>query len=263
MLALSDRVGVVILLGGLVLLALLVGFALFQRAQSREAGPDIPDAMKPGPADAALETPLLQKLQGWAVLLTAFFAIWIPINWLLEPSRNLTQERELKTAAIDRGKADVQLFSEDNQGGVGCTRCHGPELRGGLPIVNIVNGQTTYDVSKDLTTVCGGPFMGHPQIKSVDDIVSTIEQGRPNTPMPSWSIKFQGALDDQQINDIVSYIVSIDQKTVPFDENVCTNPDAAKAAASPSASPSGGASATPSGGASPQASASPSAGAAS
>ena len=36
---------------------------------------------------------------------------------------------------------------------------------------------------------------------------------------------------DQQINDIVNYIVSIQDETqVPFEENVCINPDAQKAA---------------------------------
>jgi hypothetical protein len=45
--------------------------------------------------------------------------------------------------------------------------------------------------------------------------------------MPSWSIRFAGALNDQQINDIVTYIVSIqDEDLVEFDENVCINPEA-------------------------------------
>src|SRR5712691_10130369 len=239
MLALSDRAGVVILLGGVGILFVAAAFAILQRARSRrESAPDIPNAMKPGPADAALETPLLQKLQGWGVILIAFMAIWIPFNWLMEPSENLKQARDLSAAAVARGRAAVELYnSEDNQLGVGCVRCHGPELRGGVPIPLVSNGKTSYFLSKDLTTVCGGAAMGHTLIKSVDDITATIEQGRPLTPMPSWSIKYQGALDDQQINDIVSYIVSINRKTVPFAENVCTNPAAAKAAASPSASP--------------------------
>jgi hypothetical protein len=42
--------------------------------------------------------------------------------------------------------------------------------------------------------------------------------------MPSWSVRFAGALDDQQIQDLVEYIVSI--QDVPFKFNVCTNPKA-------------------------------------
>ena len=52
--------------------------------------------------------------------------------------------------------------------------------------------------------------------------------------MPSWSIRYQGALDDQQINDIVNYLVDMSSKNVPFEDNVCINPDAVKAAAAAS-----------------------------
>ena len=82
---------------------------------TREPAPDIPPAMEPGPSDPALETPLLQKLQGWGVLLVAFFVIWLPYNWLIEPSTNLKQEKALKTEAIERGSRSVELFSEENQ----------------------------------------------------------------------------------------------------------------------------------------------------
>ncbi len=44
--------------------------------------------------------------------------------------------------------------------------------------------------------------------------------------MPSWSIRFQGALDDQQINDLVNYLVAMSSENVPFEDNVCLNPDA-------------------------------------
>jgi hypothetical protein len=62
--------------------------------------------------------------------------------------------------------------------------------------------------------------------------------------MPSWSIRYQGALNDQQINDLVNYLVWLSSKNVPYKDNVCINPDAAKAAASPSATPSATASAS-------------------
>jgi mono/diheme cytochrome c family protein len=155
-----------------------------------------------------------------------FFVVWFPATWLLEPGRNLDQERRLLEDSIARGKNAVQAFSEENQGGVGCVRCHGSELKGSL-IPNTATGGVI--PTPNLTTVCGGPWTGHPAIHSLQDIYTTIEQGRGL--MPSWSIKFAGALSDQQINDIVNYIVSIQDETqVPFDKNVCINPDAVKAA---------------------------------
>jgi hypothetical protein len=82
----------------------------------------------------------------------------------------------------------------------------------------------------NLTTICGGPWTGHPRIYNIKDVYETIERGRGQI-MPSWSIRYAGALDDQQINDIVNYVVSIQDETlVPFEKNVCINPDATKAA---------------------------------
>jgi mono/diheme cytochrome c family protein len=232
MLALSDTAGVILLVLGGIFVVAAAGALVLRGRVTREPAPDIPPALEPGPSDPALETPLLQKLQGWGVVLVTFFVVWIPYTWLIEPSTNLTQEEEMKTAAIARGRRAVELFSEENQLGVGCVRCHGPELRGG-----VIAFQGGYAYPPDLTTICGGPSMGHPQIKSLDDLYTTIEEGRTAAGMPSWSIRYEGALDDQQINDIVNYLVSMSSENVPNDQNVCTNPDAAKAAASPSASP--------------------------
>jgi mono/diheme cytochrome c family protein len=226
MLALTQAQGVVLAVGGAIFLA-IAGAILFLRGRRRVEAPEIPRGMRPGPSDADLETPLLQKLQGWGVLLVLFFVIWVPGTWLFEPDRNLEQDRALLTNSIARGSHAVQLFTEENQGGVGCVRCHGPTLQGS----RILDTQTGNPlITPNLTTVCGGPFTGHPLIYSQRDIYTTIEQGR-GPIMPSWSIRYAGALNDQQINDIVNYIISIqDTSVVTKDKNVCTNPDAQTAA---------------------------------
>ena len=128
--------------------------------------------------------------------------------------------------ALDQPIALVELFSEENQAGVGCVQCHGSELQGS----RILNTQTgTPIVTPNLQTVCGGPYTGHPLIYGLRDIVTVIEQGRGQ--MPSWSIRFEGALGDQQVNDLVNYVVSIqDEAQVPFEKNLCTNPEAVDAA---------------------------------
>jgi mono/diheme cytochrome c family protein len=226
MLGLSQAQGVILAIGGAIFVA-IAGGVLFLRGRRKAAAPDIPRGMRPGPSDADLETPLLQKLQGWGVLLIVFLVIWLPGTWLFEPDRNLGQERALAEDAIERGSHGVELFTEENQAGVGCVQCHGTELQGSI----IVGADgVTPRPTPDLTNVCGGPWTGHPAIYSLRDVYTTIEQGRGQ--MPSWSIRFEGALNDQQINDIVSYIVSIqDEQAVPFEHNVCINPEATTAAA--------------------------------
>ncbi len=224
MLAATNTAGVVLLVLGAIFVV-AAGAALYFRSRQKEQPLDIPRGMRPGPADAALETPLLQKLQGWGVVLVAFFVIFIPYNWLVEPSTNLSQEEDLQVLAFDRGELSVQTFSEENQLGVGCVRCHGPELRGG-----VIQSGDTLAYPPNLTNLCAGPFGDPPHhaIMSQDDIYQVIEEGR--NAMPSWSIRYQGALNDQQINDLVVYLVEMSSENVPFEDNVCLNPDASNRA---------------------------------
>jgi len=96
-----------------------------------------------------------------------------------------------------------------------------------IPYTDPTTGAPGYGYPPNLTTICAGildPAGAHPTIVSVNDIYQVIEEGRGD--MPSWSIRFAGALDDQQINDIVTYLISISSQVVPDDINICTNPDA-------------------------------------
>ena len=177
--------------------------------------------MRPGPADAALETPLLQKLQGWGVVLVAFFVVWVPYTWLREPSENLKQEQELKTAAISRGERAVQLFSEENQLGVGCVRCHGPELRGG-----VIQAGAEYAYPPNLTNICAGPFGNppHSAINSTEDIYQVIREGAERDavvehPLPGCARRSA----DQRPRELPG-LDEFGER--PFKDNVCLNPDA-------------------------------------
>jgi mono/diheme cytochrome c family protein len=223
-LALSTQQTIGFLIGGAVIVLFFLGLAFVsqgRRRERREKRPDIPRAMQPGPVDAELEKPRLEKLQGWALASFLFLAVWIPIVWLQEPSQNQHQEAALTTQSIARGAKEIQLFSETNVFGVGCVRCHGPNVGGGH---NLFNGSII--TTPDLQTVCGGPNTGHALIHNVVDVRTTIMQGRTGTDMPSWSVRYAGGLDDQQIQDLVDYLVSVNEKTVPFKDNVCINPKA-------------------------------------
>ncbi len=227
MIADTNVAGLSLIVAGAVLvLGFIVVSALRHRAKGQR--PEIPLTMRPGPSDQALETPLLLKMQGWGIVLITFFVLWFPIQWLLEPGTNLKQEEALKTESVERGERAVHPFTEENQLGVGCTRCHGNELRGGVINALDADGNPIYAYPADLTTICGGPSTGHPRIFTVDDIFQVITEGR--NAMPSWSIRYAGALDDQQINDLVLYLVEMSSQNVPFEDNVCLNKEASDAA---------------------------------
>jgi mono/diheme cytochrome c family protein len=220
--------------GGALIVGLIAVVALRHRAKGARA--EIPSGMRPGPSDQALETPLLLKLQGWGVVLVTFFVLWFPVMWLIEPNTNLKQEQALDSDAIARGQLATQPFSEENGLGVGCVRCHGNELQGGVINALDAQGNPILAYPPNLTTICGGASTGHPAIYSIDDIFQVISEGR--GAMPSWSIRYAGALDDQQINDLVLYLVQLSSQNVPFDQNVCLNKAASdKALASPAGDP--------------------------
>jgi len=225
MIADTNVAGLSLIVAGAVLvIGFIAVFSLRHRAKGTRA--EIPVTMRPGPSDQALETTQLLRLQGWGVVLVTFFVLWFPLQWLLEPGQNLKQEEALKTESIARGEKAVHPFTEENQLGVGCTRCHGNELKGGVINTLDENGNPTYAYPPDLTTICSNT--AHPKIFSVDDIYQVLQEGR--GAMPSWSIRYAGALDDQQINDLVLYLVEMSSQNVPFEENVCINKEASDAA---------------------------------
>jgi hypothetical protein len=45
-----------------------------------------------------------------------------------------------------------------------------------------------------------------------------IQKGRPPSPMPTWGVRYGGPMNDQQITDIVNYLLSIqsDDKERPL-----------------------------------------------
>ncbi|MFN2545103.1 MAG: cytochrome c [Actinomycetota bacterium] len=223
--ALSSQETFGFAIGAIVLVGFFVGLGYASRRAwgDTRRKPDIPSAMRPAPADAELEKPRLEKLQGWALASFLFLAIWIPVAWLNEPSTNQSQERTLEQESVNRGAKEVKPFSESNIFGVGCERCHGEGLAGGQ---NLFNGAIVPVPS--LQEVCGGPNSpGLPvPIHNSTDLRNIIERGIPGTDMPSWSVRFAGGLDDQQIDDLVLYVIKMDQKYVKFKENVCINSNA-------------------------------------
>lgn len=228
----TGRAVLIGIAAGLAVVVLLGALAQGRR-RPRRAGPDIPPAMRAAPSDPDLETPVREKMYAWGMLLVVIMAIWVPVLFLRENVQNKADTVAFQRASTLRGELTTKAGSEENQIGFNCERCHGPGLHGGQ---NVLNGSVV--VVPNLQTVCGGAKYNHPLITGIQDIIDTIAQGRANTDMPSWSVRFSGAMDDQQINDLVNYILSIQK--VPYKDNICLHPPTAAGSAaspSPSASP--------------------------
>ena len=226
LLALSTIATLALIAGIVVGVAFVGGLILLGIRRRGDQGPDIPPGMSPGPADEVLERRHLERITAWGLFFMVVLALSVVWVFLDEPNQNVADAIELTARAVERGEDWFALTSEENPTGFGCARCHGTEAEGGsVPFTNPDTGQFTpaYPVPP-LNNVCARLPVEPPQDGGTN-IRDTIMQGREGTPMPSWSVRFEGPMNDQQITDLIAYIVSI-QEGVPADQNLCTNPAA-------------------------------------
>jgi mono/diheme cytochrome c family protein len=180
-----------------VALILVIGSA---REKARQAGPSAPPSRRPGPDDEALEGPLLERYQVAGVALTVFLAILLPFLYLREPVRQRAAADKELTESVRLGKATFEEF---------CARCHGDQAQGGVVpryVTPGVKGAKPTDVpAPDLREI----HSRHPDEDPGAVAWEAIQKGRPPSPMPTWGLRYGGPMNDQQITDIVNYLLSI------------------------------------------------------
>lgn len=187
----------------IVLLVALGGFAVAYLAvgPGRRRGPkpagDIPLAARPYHSDEELESSGMERAMAWGVALVVFMALFLPLYWLLEPTRINDWQRKFYDEDVAEGRL---LFAEN------CTTCHGSDAGGGFA--------SSPDVDAPWPAPALNTFVArYEENENVTDIqafmLETVKQGRQGTPMPAWSTLYGGALNDQQIEQIVTYLLSI------------------------------------------------------
>jgi mono/diheme cytochrome c family protein len=221
--AISTAAALALILGAIVTLAFVGALIALAARRRGPLPPDIPPGMKPGPSDDVLERRQLEKVMAWGAVFTVIFAVWLSVIWIGEPGRNVDDEIELIAKSVERGEQWFDITSEENPTGFGCARCHGEAGQGGqvIPFAN-AQGEQTQVQPPSLADVCARlPIEGDGGIRE------TIEEGRPGTAMPSWSVRYAGPMNDQQIQDIINYLVELNIETVGTgEENLCLNPPA-------------------------------------
>jgi mono/diheme cytochrome c family protein len=180
-----------------VALILVIGSA---REKARRAGPAAPPSRRPGPTDEALEGPLLERYQVAGVVLTVFLAVLLPFLYLREPVRQRAAASKELTESVRLGKATFEEF---------CSRCHGDDAEGGTVARYVtpgVKGAKPEDVeAPNLREI----YSRHPDQDVAAVAWEAIQKGRPPTPMPTWGLRYGGPMNDQQITDLVNYLLSI------------------------------------------------------
>ena len=209
----AQRLGtatVVLLIVGVVAYGL---FHLFRR-EAPPVGSEVELApnRKPYLEDESLEGPKLNRAQVSAFLMLVVISVGLPAYWLREPSRQEGAGRGFDERAAERGfilfQPNDSPVPAGNVGKFGCGGCHGTTGQG---------GQTTYslpdpiDPSKPPRQVkWNAPALDTVLLRySPEEVTSVIVYGRVNTPMPPWGTEGGGPMNTQQVEDLVTYLKSI------------------------------------------------------
>jgi mono/diheme cytochrome c family protein len=175
----------------------------------------VPIGFRPAPSDDELETNVLERWQGWGTLLLAFLALFLPLYFVFfENQRSNDAALRQRQESIKRGAA---IFAQAKPGAhgfqAGCARCHGTYAGGGIvPQFKASAEAPPVDYpAPNLSEVFKRQIVDKKQSPrdAYRFVYNTIAQGRPGTPMPTWGLGYGGPMNDQQIEDVINFLISI------------------------------------------------------
>ena len=195
----------------LILIVALVGFGLayFIVGPGKRTGPkrnaDIPLAMRPYHSDEELETTGMERAMAWGVALAVFASLFIPLYWLIEPTRINNAVDDFYAADVETGRIEYQNA---------CASCHGVNLEGG----------SAPHPDPDVDAAWPAPALDnivarYEESEIVEDvrefIMLTLIHGRAGTPMNAFGVASGGTYSDNQLEQITTYILSVQTGELP------------------------------------------------
>jgi mono/diheme cytochrome c family protein len=190
-------------------LALIIGvvYAFVTIRQSKpEVGSEIELApnRKPYYSDEELEGKKLDRTLTFGLIGLFVVAITLPLYWLNEPGRQEGAREDFKSTFVNRGAA---MFETTENEGFNCAFCHGGMEATGSAVpftITDANGQFVEQVEWK------APALDTVLLRfSRSEVRDILVYGRTWSPMPAWGVKGGGPLNEQQIQNLIDYIESI------------------------------------------------------
>jgi mono/diheme cytochrome c family protein len=186
-------------------------------AQNVESFLDAPNRKNP-PDDEVFEGIRLDRWLGWALISMTVVAMSLPLYWLNEQNRQTGASRGFDNRSVHRGE---EVYGPDTHIGFNCAKCHGANGGGGVAKYLVADydekGNPIIDPKTNKPKVHNVVWSA-PRINNIglrykpEQIRNVLVYGRggaKNNPMPAWGIKGGGPGDDQQIDDLVNYLLHL------------------------------------------------------
>jgi mono/diheme cytochrome c family protein len=216
-------------IGWTIAVLLIIGFGVALFINARQARPEVGAELelapnrKPYLSDDELEGRKLDRTLGAGLVLLAFVSISLPLYWLYEPARQEGAVEQFHEDAVAFGKAVYETKAN-------CASCHGPEGVGGVASTSLLKENGQFEATVSWQAPALNTVLYRFDEKEVKDI---LNYGRPSTPMPAWGAPGGGPLTDQQLDNVIAYLHSIQ---LPPDEAKAKLEEELKKACAPDAS---------------------------
>ncbi|MFZ2550234.1 MAG: cytochrome c [Candidatus Microthrix subdominans] len=189
---------VIVALGG-------VAYLVIQARKGRqEIGSEIELAAnrKPYLDDDELETTKLDRSLMAAVGLLLLIAVALPLYWLAEPGRQAGAVKSFDEKFVEAG---LEIYEQGAQ----CVNCHAAEGVGGVATFVITDEQGEFVDQVQWNAPALNTVLWR---FSVDEVRYILNYGRPGTPMAAWGLPGGGPLTEQQIDQVIDYLWSVQLK---------------------------------------------------
>lgn len=180
----------------LIAVAALMVWMAYLWLNSRRASQleETPANLQPGMSDDELETSKLSRILSSAVVAAAVLAAIMGVYYANESGRQAAAAEKIHEKDVEEGEKWFEFFS--------CVNCHGPAAVGG--------GAEFTEARSGLTTSWAAPSLNDVFYRfSEDEVTELIVYGRAGTPMPASGLEGGGAMTKQEVEQVISYLESL------------------------------------------------------